>query len=269
MAKIMSELKIKYDKPKLHISKAIELPSVKDQSPSSKKEPAIEKAGTDSTSEPSYKSRFSADNPVLYTSKSLKPNTVTPYAPTIEHLPKVFNDPSHLLIMDLEFFQNTGNNGKPHQHPREIAGRIFGTHDSFNYPIMDPSMPTNNQLEFLKTTDLPYSQTKIFKIDAVLKRVANFIDYHDIHTIISWDNSLDFKVLHQDSNNQILHNMYAIDLSVIIAQALFDNASPVPSLKHFCKLLNLQNPGKYHVAINDVNMIYKIVETYAYQLLPH
>lgn len=211
---------------------------------------------------------ITATNPVNYTSKKLKPNTITTYNPAINHLPAVFNDPSHILALDLEFFQAPNQVNQLKNHPREIAGRIFGTHDYFNYFIMDPKMPEKIQLDFLKQTDLPFSQTKQFTIKEVLNRVAKFMAYNQIHTIVSWDNSLDFKVLHRDSDNKILNNVYTIDLSQIIAQGLFDSTSPTPSLKNFCKVLNLTNPGHWHAALDDVNMICKIMETYAYKLVP-
>lgn len=174
------------------------------------------------------------------------------------------NPKNHIMILDLEFFQDVDNNRDT--YPRQIAAHIFNTHADFNIHIFsNDSMPLARQIEFLKSTDLPYSAAKNFQLDNVINHFRSFMLQNDVNIVLSWDNSLDFQVLHQQVDPQLFKNIKSIDLSQLVSQIITGNNATqthVMSLSKFTNLLNLPHTGKWHDAADDVQAINRICLNY-------
>lgn len=194
----------------------------------------------------------------------------------IEVFPTTINDMSeqlrankdHTLILDLEFFQDYRDEHQGEQHMAQIAGMVLGdAYSSFNHYIFDPDrMSATDQLNYLKSKDVAYSVASTSSADIVMRLVKEFLEIHEINTIVSWGNSFDFKTLKDEGYLQLFSNMYALDVEKVLATANGNTADKdgniSMSLKAVCSLLNITNEGKWHDALDDVKMINKVCNLY-------
>lgn len=174
---------------------------------------------------------------------------------------------NNALIMDLEFFKDARKGHSTEQHIAQIAGLVLGkAKEQFDYYIFDQDrMNAKDQLAYLrKNSTIGYAEACKNNSQKIMKKVKNFLERRNIGTIISWGNATDFRVLDDDGFMDMFENMYAIDLEPIFAKANDNNAKM--NLKAFCNLLNLSNKGIWHVALDDVKMIYQICELYMHVL---
>lgn len=151
---------------------------------------------------------------------------------TLKQVHEIVNGPARLLSLDLEFYCD----GQP-QMPGttrlgQIAGRVYGQDDAFNYYVFSSKMTPKDQLSLLKRLDLRYSEAERLTVASVLKKVLRFIDRMQPDYLVSWD--------------------------------VFEKSSGI-SLARMCDLLQLQHP-KPHLADHDVLMIDKILQFYALDL---
>ena len=118
------------------------------------------------------------------------------------------------------------------------------------------------QLDFLKKHDFSYKQALKCSKKAIMNQVGIFIKENKIDNLISWGHSLDYSVLENEGYKKLLPgNMKSFDLEEILAQAN-GNSNLSLNLEKFCKVLNLNNTGKCHDALDDAKMIKKICELY-------
>ena len=82
----------------------------------------------------------------------------------------------------------------------QIAGRVYGQNDAFNYYVFSSKMTPKDQLSLLKRLDLRYSEAERLTVASVLKKVLRFIDRVQPDYLVSWDNRLDLSVLNQEAN---------------------------------------------------------------------
>lgn len=153
----------------------------------------------------------------------------------------------------------------------QIAGRVYGQDDAFNYYVFSSKMTPKDQLSLLKRLDLRYSEAERLTVVSVLKKVLRFIDRVQPDYLVSWDNRLDLSVLNQEANRLQLAEtsrswtrIQPLDLEKIISSDVFEKSSGI-SLARMCDLLQLQHP-KPHLADHDVLMIDKILQFYALDL---
>lgn len=178
---------------------------------------------------------------------------------------KLHNPAWRIMILDLEFYNNT-NVDKSDYYPRQIAGHLFNSRKSFNVQIFDSNqMNANRQIEFLKKTDLPYSAAKSYTLENAIDQLKRFIKDNQITTILSWDNNLDFYVLHDKAGDNLFKGLYSIDLAELVSNSLFDNNRRIPTLKNFSQTLNVSHKGKWHDAYDDVMTINGICQMYYMQ----
>lgn len=184
-----------------------------------------------------------------------------------DQLRAVLNSRARLLILDLEFFQDT------HQRNRvaQIAGRMYQTHMTFNYKLYATSMPPERQLAFLKQSNLRYSEVEEYQIASVLQRFNQFIASQQPDYIVSWDNSTDFNLLNQAANKLKIPqkqrpwcNIQSLDLEKLIAKEVWKNKSAI-SLEKMFRLLHLPRV-KFHQAQNDVWAIEQVLKFYSLDL---
>lgn len=95
---------------------------------------------------------------------------------TLKQVHEIVNGSARLLILDLEFYCD----GQP-QMPGttrlgQIAGRVYGQDDAFNYYVFSSKMTPKDQLSLLKRLDLRYSEAERLTVASVLKKVLRFID---------------------------------------------------------------------------------------------
>ena len=95
---------------------------------------------------------------------------------TLKQVHEIVNGPARLLSLDLEFYCD----GQP-QMPGttrlgQIAGRVYGQNDAFNYYVFSSKMTPKDQLSLLKRLDLRYSEAERLTVASVLKKVLRFID---------------------------------------------------------------------------------------------
>lgn len=171
---------------------------------------------------------------------------------------------NHILILDLEFYQDTKEN---HARMLQIAGIVLGRNSkspSFNGFIFDPvHMNESQQLDFLKKHDFSYKQALKCSKKAIMNQVGIFIKENKIDNLISWGHSLDYSILENEGYKKLLPgNMKSFDLEEILAQANGNSNNLSLNLEKFCKVLNLNNTGKWHDALDDAKMIKKICELY-------
>lgn len=190
---------------------------------------------------------------------------------TLKQVHEIVNGPARLLSLDLEFYCD----GQP-QMPGttrlgQIAGRVYGQNDAFNYYVFSSKMTPKDQLSLLKRLDLRYSEAERLTVASVLKKVLRFIDRMQPDYLVSWDNRLDLSVLNQEANRLQLAEtsrswtrIQPLDLEKIISSDVFEKSSGI-SLARMCDLLQLQHP-KPHLADHDVLMIDKILQFYALDL---
>lgn len=174
---------------------------------------------------------------------------------------------NNALIMDLEFFKDVRRGHRTEQHMAQIGGLVLGhPQEQFDYYIFDPArMGASDQLAYLrKNSTLTYAAACKNNSKKAMKKVKNFLEEKNIGTIISWGNATDFRVLEDEGFMDMFADMYAIDLEPVFANANGNNARM--SLKSFCNLLNLPNAGTWHVALDDVKMIYHLCQLYMHVL---
>lgn len=183
---------------------------------------------------------------------------------SIDKLTKMLEElGNNALIMDLEFFKDARRGHRTEQHMAQIAGLILGQAQAqFDYYIFDPDrMDANDQLAYLrKHSTISFAKACKNNSQEAMKKVKAFLEKNNISTIISWGNATDFRVLDDEGFMDMFADMYAIDLEPIFANANGNNAKM--SLKGFCNLLNLPDNGTWHVALDDVKMIYRVCQLY-------
>lgn len=184
-----------------------------------------------------------------------------------DQLRAVLNSSARLLILDLEFFQDT------HQRNRvaQIAGRMYRTHATFNYKLFATSMPPERQLAFLKQSNLRYSEVNTYQIEQILQRVTRFIELERPDYIVSWDNGTDFNVLNQVANKLKIPKeqrpwriIQSLDLEKLVAKEVWKSKNAI-SLEKMCRLLHLPH-YKFHQAQNDVLAIEQVLKFYSLNL---
>lgn len=74
---------------------------------------------------------------------------------SLTQLRAVLNGSARLLILDLEFFQAGNQN-----HIFQLAGRIYGQAEKFNYYFFNSQQTETRQLQFLRRYDVPFSQAQ-------------------------------------------------------------------------------------------------------------
>ena len=217
-------------------------------------------------------------NPVIKTDdKNATPESILSSITLSEDLPSnisefidFLHENHNILILDLEFYQDLESKAKDVQsifHIEQISGQIFDTVHSFNYRPYNPdNMTAEEQLKFLTATDLPVSQAQLITKDAITKRIDEFIKFYQIDTLISWDNSLDFNILKQDSMFNPFKKLRHLDLSNIVYKSDINNpdTNGHAGLKRECKLYNLKHEGQWHNAYDDVTMIHKLCKRFYY-----
>lgn len=204
-------------------------------------------------------------NPVfseITNAKVLKKIELQPDLPsTVPEFITYLHENHNILIMDLEFYPDRSSNNTVF-HMEQIAGHYFDTIHKFNYmPYAPSTMTPTEQLKFLATSDLPMSLAHQITATEIIKRIEEFIQFYKIDTLLSWDNSQDFKILKQDQQFKPFKTLRQIDLSNIIASELYENQPHAHiGLKRACQLFNLQHEGEWHTASDDVNMINKLCQ---------
>lgn len=165
---------------------------------------------------------------------------------------------SHAMVLDLEFFVSRSGM----QHLRQIAAIMLNRPQKFiNRYVFDPvNMTEATQLNFLKKSDLPYSEACKLKLASAMKDFKQFIQDNDVNTVVSWGNSLDFSVLESESCLNLLDDMTALDVGQV-----FNRLTPL-TLQNICILLNLKNTGVWHNALDDATMINKVCGLYMHVL---
>lgn len=172
------------------------------------------------------------------------------------------------VIMDLEFYQDRRPGYENVQHVKQIAAIFLGDNLAiFNeYTFNDQLMNDTTQLEFLKRTDMSYSEALDININYVMNKFVNFLNENNVETIISWGNSHDFYVLNLDGCLKMLKDFAALDIEKILAKVnskAKDSAGYVKmNLQSFCDLLNLNHDGAWHEALADCQMIKKVCKMY-------
>lgn len=204
-------------------------------------------------------------NPVfseITNAKVLKKIELQPDLPsTVPEFITYLHENHNILIMDLEFYPDRSSNNTVF-HMEQIAGHYFDTIHKFNYmPYAPSTMTPTEQLKFLTTSDLPMSLAHQITATEIIKRIEEFIQFYKIDTLLSWDNSQDFKILKQDQQFKPFKTLRQIDLSNIVASELYENQPHAHiGLKRTCQLFNLQHEGEWHTASDDVNMINKLCQ---------
>lgn len=204
-------------------------------------------------------------NPVFsenINAKVLKEIELRPDLPsTVPEFITYLHENHKILIMDLEFYPDRSSNNTVF-HMEQIAGHYFDTIHKFNYmPYAPSTMTPTEQLKFLATSDLPMSLAHQITATEIIKRIEEFIQFYKIDTLLSWDNSQDFKILKQDQQFKPFKTLRQIDLSNIVASELYENQPHAHiGLKRACQLFNLQHEGEWHTASDDVNMINKLCQ---------
>lgn len=204
-------------------------------------------------------------NPVfseITNAKVLKKIELQPDLPsTVPEFITYLHENHNILIMDLEFYPDRSSNNTVF-HMEQIAGHYFDTIHKFNYmPYAPSTMTPTEQLKFLATSDLPMSLAHQITATEIIKRIEEFIQFYKIDTLLSWDNSQDFKILKQDQQFKPFKTLRQIDLSNIVASELYENQPHAHiGLKRACQLFNLQHEGEWHTASDDVNMINKLCQ---------
>lgn len=204
-------------------------------------------------------------NPVfseITNAKVLKKIELQPDLPsTVPEFITYLHENHKILIMDLEFYPDRSSNNTVF-HMEQIAGHYFDTIHKFNYmPYAPSTMTPTEQLKFLATSDLPMSLAHQITATEIIKRIEEFIQFYKIDTLLSWDNSQDFKILKQDQQFKPFKTLRQIDLSNIVASELYENQPHAHiGLKRACQLFNLQHEGEWHTASDDVNMINKLCQ---------
>ncbi|VTZ92297.1 hypothetical protein [Limosilactobacillus mucosae] len=202
---------------------------------------------------------------------------------TLKQVHEIVNGPARLLSLDLEFYCDGQSQMPGTTRLGQIAGRVYGQDDAFNYYVFSSKMTPKDQLSLLKRLDLRYSEAERLTVASVLKKVLRFIDRVQPDYLVSWDNRLDLSVLNQEANrldlsvlNQEANRLQLaetsrswtriqpLDLEKIISSDVFEKSSGI-SLARMCDLLQLQHP-KPHLADHDVLMIDKILQFYALDL---
>lgn len=199
--------------------------------------------------------------------KATSANAVT----TLKQVHEIVNGPAKLLSLDLEFYSDCQPQMPGTTRLGQIAGRVYGEDDAFDYYVFSSRMTAKDQLSLLKRLDLRYSEAERLTVASVLKKVLKFIDRVHPDYLVSWDNRLDLSVLNQEANRLQLAQtsrswtrIQPLDLEKIISSDVFDKSSGI-SLARMCDLLRLQHP-KPHLADHDVLMIDKILQFYALDL---
>lgn len=204
-------------------------------------------------------------NPVfseITNAKVLKKIELQPDLPsTVPEFITYLHENHNILIMDLEFYSDRSSNNTVF-HMEQIAGHYFDTIHKFNYmPYAPSTMTPTEQLKFLTTSDLPMSLAHQITATEIIKRIEEFIQFYKIDTLLSWDNSQDFKILKQDQQFKPFKTLRQIDLSNIVASELYENQPHAHiGIKRACQLFNLQHEGEWHTASDDVNMINKLCQ---------
>lgn len=172
------------------------------------------------------------------------------------------------VIMDLEFYQDRRPGYENVQHVKQIAAIFLGDNsDIFNEYVFDGQlMNDTNQLEFLKRTDMSYSEASNISIKYVMNEFVDFLNEHNVETIISWGNSHDFYVLNTADCLKMLKNFTALDIEKVLAKVNCKSKDPdgyvKMNLQSFCDLLNLTHDGVWHEALADCRMIKKVCKMY-------
>lgn len=185
---------------------------------------------------------------------------------SISELVNILTNPqNNILILDLEFFQNTNN--EKEFLPQQISGRLFNSWENFDYHVFDTNlMSTNLQLNFLKHSNLPFKEAKEFSLDKITTKIKTFLKDNDVNYLLSWDNRLDLYTLHQYADPELFNGINSIDLAKLIANTIAnDKNGNFISLKNFTKVLNLKHSGKWHNAKDDVEAINQICLNYCNQ----
>lgn len=188
---------------------------------------------------------------------------------TINELVQKLNEiHDNAVIMDLEFYQDRRPNYESIQHVKQIAAIFLGDNPAiFNeYTFNDQLMSDTNQLEFLKQTDMSYSEALDVNISYVMNKFLDFLNEHNVKTIISWGNSYDFYVLNIDGCLKMLKDFTALDIEKVLAKVNYKAKDPAGyvkmNLQSFCDLLNLSHDGIWHEALADCQMIKKVCKMY-------
>lgn len=178
---------------------------------------------------------------------------------TLKQVHEIVNGPARLLSLDLEFYCDGQSQMPGTTRLGQIAGRVYGQDDAFNYYVFSSKMTPKDQLSLLKRLDLRYSEAERLTVASVLKKVLRFIDRVQPDYLVSWDNRLQLA-----ETSRSWTRIQPLDLEKIISSDVFEKSSGI-SLARMCDLLQLQHP-KPHLADHDVLMIDKILQFYALDL---
>ena len=185
---------------------------------------------------------------------------------TLKALRQVLNSPANVLILDLEFY----GTGAENTHVGQLAGRIFGRHEQFNYTVFQPSdMAPVQQLKFLKTTNFTYQEAIKFNLDTTMRKIQNFIQRQPIDYLLSYDNHFDLHVLNGEAQRHqwpaercFWQQIQLIDLAAILKTDAL-NGKAMVSLRSLVGLLGLRRELPFHEAQNDVEYINRVLQIYA------
>lgn len=196
--------------------------------------------------------------------KEMADKTPAPIPKDIDDLRAVLNSNYHILSLDFEFYEDLNGD----HWVSEMAGKEFGTSNTFNYKLFNAMMPAEQQLNFLKTYNLTYNQAMEYSYDRVRDHLIKILDDMNPDYIVSWDNVNDMKVLdreegraHISQGKRLTVGISKIDLAEIIGNQVFDGERTL-SLAKMGKLLNIKRTEPRHEAINDVMLIDKILQFY-------
>lgn len=188
-----------------------------------------------------------------------------PTITTIAGLREVLNSNFNILILDMEFY-GTGSGALI----RQIAGRIYGTHEQFHYSVFNSTrMKANEQLKFLRKTNFTFQQAAQYDSTVVVKRINEFLQRQPVSYLLSFDNNLDLTCLEHEAKThhwkdelQFWHRLKLIDLSKIVRESALDGKLNI-SLSGLVKILGLSSELHFHQAANDVAYIDRILNFYS------
>lgn len=231
---------------------------------------------SNAASQPQSQSSSSTATPANRTAVNSIPKTFS----NIDQLIKYLTNPKHrCLVLDLEFFHNinspkpqTGspNTDRSGQRIQQIAGKIFNEFPAFNYHVFEANnMKAGDQLDFLKQVNITYQQADTYNLHNVLSRVKEFIQNYHIDTIISYNNGMDFYALNHSGYPDIFKDLYSIDIAKFIKVTNINSQNVevqnTLALHNLIELLNIpNNPALWHHADHDVDVIDKLLQTYAF-----
>lgn len=180
-------------------------------------------------------------------------------------LRQLLNSKARVLTLDFEFYQDDTNL----QWISELAGKLYGSAQTFHYDFYSPLMSAERQLKFLREFDEPFSEIQRYEYSRVRPHLAAILRQLQPDYLVSWGNAVDFRALDREEERanipqkkRLLAGIPRIDLADLLRDQVFDGEKTL-SLEKMGKLLNIKGTEPRHVALNDVRLIDAILQFYA------